>query len=536
MSTLIPITLADIAGVPVVPVKLSALNHDPSVNVSTADPLVIDKLGALVVEPPVVPNVNVAVTSIALVNPPVPVQVKLVASDILNALRPGVLVANTILLDPNATDRVRAPLDENVEQVRVYPFNENVPAVNVKIVELPNINKSPTKVVVPPGQLIVIPPSVLLLLLVKVPVLTKLKVVLVYVPGLLKVTLITFSVPAPKVKLEIALKLSVLNQLPVVIVGVDVPLINVRFTALVILPPVVPNTNVLFADITVVNPPVPVHVKLVTVAIANTVRVAVPISEIVPEPKLIDLVTAPLELNIPVVKVKLANASVPLVRVTVLAVAKVNAAPNVVVPNVLLIVKVVKVVFPLLVIVPVPTIVAVNVVNVPPLDSVKLFKFNVVVPIVNAVVPKLRILNQLPVVIVATDEPLISVKFGALVDVPPAVWPKLKFLVTDIIAVKPPVPVHVKLVAVDIVKFPTPGAVVDNTILPVPNAILRAVEPLDKNPPLAVNVKLAKFNVPAVKVVAPPVVNVNALPNVQVPPTPLKVIDAANATALVVIV
>ena len=49
--------------------------------------------------------------------------------------------------------------------------------------------------------------------------------------------------------------------------------------------------------------------------------------------------------------------------------------------------------FPLLVIVPVASIVAVNPVKVPPLLSVKLVRFNDVVGIVNAVVPKFNVLK-----------------------------------------------------------------------------------------------------------------------------------------------
>ena len=100
-----------------------------------------------------------------------------------------------------------------------------------------------------------------------------------------------------------------------------------------------------------------------------------------------------LELNIPVVKVKPANANVPLVNVTVEFVATVNAEPNVVTPDVLLIVNTVNVILPLLVMVPVPTIFAVKVLNVPPDESVSPFKFNVVVPGLNAVVPKFNVLK-----------------------------------------------------------------------------------------------------------------------------------------------
>ena len=87
-------------------------------------------------------------------------------------------------------------------------------------------------------------------------------------------------------------------------------------------------------------------------------------------------------------------------------------------------------VFALVVIVPVPTIVAVNAVYVPLLDNVNPFKFNVVVPGLNEVVPKSNVLNQLAVVSVATLAPVVNVKFGALDVVPPAVLPQVNVLVT----------------------------------------------------------------------------------------------------------
>ena len=63
-----------VAGVLVVPVKFNALNQLPVVIVGILAPLVSDKFGALVAVPPaVLPKLNVLVTDIALVNPPVPV-------------------------------------------------------------------------------------------------------------------------------------------------------------------------------------------------------------------------------------------------------------------------------------------------------------------------------------------------------------------------------------------------------------------------------------------------------------------------------
>lgn len=178
------------------------------------------------------------------------------------------------------------------------------------------------------------------------------------------------------------------------------------------------------------------------------------------------------ELNIPVVNVKLANANVPLVNVTVPVPYNANAAPNVVVPDVLLIINAPNVALPLLVIVPVLLIVAVKERNVPPFDNVNELKFIVVAGIENAVVPKSRLLNHDPVVNVGGKLiPVPNVKFGALALVPPAVLPKSNVRVKSVSPVNPPVPVHVNPVAVAInkpVELPLPSA-----ILLVPKLIER---------------------------------------------------------------
>lgn len=67
-----------------------------------------------------------------------------------------------------------------------------------------------------------------------------------------------------------------LNQLAVVNVATDAPVVNVKFGALAEVPPVVPHVKVFVALIaTTVNPPVPVYVKPVSVAMLNTVVAAV---------------------------------------------------------------------------------------------------------------------------------------------------------------------------------------------------------------------------------------------------------------------
>ena len=138
-------------------------------------------------------------------------------------------------------------------------------------------------------------------------------------------------------------------------------------------------------------------------------------------PNTTDLVVALLELKIPVVRSKPPRSRVPLVNVVVPVAINASAAPNVVVPDVLLIVNA-AIVLLLLVIVPVPTMVGVRVVYVPPDDNVNPFKFNAVVPGLNAVVPKLNVLNQPPVANVCTAVPVpVNVKLGAFVVEPPVI-------------------------------------------------------------------------------------------------------------------
>ena len=70
-----------------------------------------------------------------------------------------------------------------------------------------------------------------------------------------------------------------------------------------------------------------------------------------------------------------------------------------------------------------------------------MFKFNVVVAIVNATVPKVIVLNQLFVVKVCTAVPdPVNVNNGDIVAEPPVV-PNTNVLVTEASLTKPPVPV-----------------------------------------------------------------------------------------------
>jgi hypothetical protein len=278
-------------------------------------------------------------------------------------------------------------------------------------------------------------------------------------------------------------------------------------------------------------------VKPVTVAILKTVVVdVVCVKTILPEPNATARVFELFELNIPVDRLKPARSNVPEVNVIVLVAVKANAAPNVVVPVVLLIVIKANVVLPFDVIVPVPTIVGVKLVNVPPLDKVNPFKFNAVVPGLNAVVPKSSLLNQLAVVKVITDVPeSVSVKFGAIAEVPPVV-PKTTVLVTAAVVVKPPVPVQVNPVAVANDSTVCAAVGCTNTMLLAPNAIDLVAVPEDANIPV---VRSNPFNdkAPLVMVTVAVLTVVNALPKDQAPATPLKLIVAAlNEVPLVVIV
>jgi hypothetical protein len=128
--------------------------------------------------------------------------------------------------------------------------------------------------------------------------------------------------------------------------------------------------------------------------------------------------------------------------VTVPEVVVENAAANDVVLLTLAIVKFTIVVLPFEVIVPVPTKVIVIEVYVPVADNVNEFTLNEVIPGLNAVVPKSRVPNQPPVVIVITDAPLpVNLTLGdrALFACEPPV--QVSVLVILASAVKPPVPV-----------------------------------------------------------------------------------------------
>jgi len=146
------------------------------------------------------------------------------------------------------------------------------------------------------------------------------------------------------------------------------------------------------------------------------------------------------------------------------------------------------IVFPLPVSVPVSTIFKVTFVYEPLDDSVIVSTFIIVVDTLDEVVPKSRLLNQLPEPIVIPEAPLPNVKFGALVAVPPAVLPQLNDLVLPIAAtVNPPGPVYVNPVRVAIFSTVEAAVVFVKFILlalALPNCIERVLEPLELNEPI----------------------------------------------------
>lgn len=146
----------------VLPVKFTFLNQLPEVIISELPPALIVRLGALVIEPPVVPNTTVAVvTNILRVKLPVPVQVKLVATAIDKHV-PETLVRNTMFALPNKTERVLEFEEEKTPRVRVKLARSSVPCVRVNC---PAFSASASVTVIP-APLAVVVPSVLPLLVI----------------------------------------------------------------------------------------------------------------------------------------------------------------------------------------------------------------------------------------------------------------------------------------------------------------------------------------------------------------------------------
>jgi hypothetical protein len=113
------------------------------------------KLTPLAIVPAVEAHLNVLVISAAAVKPPVPVKVKPVAVAISRLTVPAVVIANTILPEPNAILRVLELLEANVPVVSVNPPRAKAPFVKVVAAVAPIVNALP-RVQPPPTPLNVI--------------------------------------------------------------------------------------------------------------------------------------------------------------------------------------------------------------------------------------------------------------------------------------------------------------------------------------------------------------------------------------------
>ena len=150
----------------------------------------------------------------------------------------------------------------------------------------------------------------------------------VYVPPEASVSVLTNMDVAAGVDVVLP-KFKELNQLPVVMVGIAAPVVNVKFGALVVAPPAVdPKLNVLVTPRSDTNPPVPAIVKFVASAILNTVVAAVVfVNVILLLLKLMDLVPVPVERKVPVLmEEEPSNTNEPAVNVIALVAPVVNEA------------------------------------------------------------------------------------------------------------------------------------------------------------------------------------------------------------------
>ena len=119
---------------------------------------------ALVVVPPVVPYVNILVTVIALLKPPVPVHVKLVTFAIDNTTCATDACVSTIEPTPNCILRVLAPVELNIPVDKSNPFKFNVPVVSVVVEDAAIVRADPNVVVIPLALMVKAPNVVLPLL------------------------------------------------------------------------------------------------------------------------------------------------------------------------------------------------------------------------------------------------------------------------------------------------------------------------------------------------------------------------------------
>jgi hypothetical protein len=164
---------------------------------------------------------------------------------------------------------------------------------------------------------------------VTVPVPLKVGTTAVYVPPVASVKLPEmFRVLAAFTAQVLPVKSMLLNQLFAVIVKVFPPAGTNKFGALDAEPPVVPKTSVAGSPWGLENPPVPVQVKPVAVAIASTVADVVLDRTMLPDPNAIDRVLVLDELKIPTVRLLLLSVMVPEVNVKVCATKQSVAEPD----------------------------------------------------------------------------------------------------------------------------------------------------------------------------------------------------------------
>ena len=235
----------------------------------------------MLAEPPVVPKVNVLVTLMVDWKPPVPdpyvpllVLVKLVAVAMLKFTRANVVVLNTILPVPNATDRVLVLLEAKVPVASVKLFSTRAPLVNVVVPVATKLNASLNVVV--PDTLLIVNAAIVLPLLIILPVPTMLRVSDANVPPDDNVrSPAMFSVATGRANAVVP-KLRFLIKLVVVMEMIATPApVNATLGALVASPAADPVVSVLVMEASVVNPPAPVQVNPVAVAMLNTTVAAV---------------------------------------------------------------------------------------------------------------------------------------------------------------------------------------------------------------------------------------------------------------------
>ena len=143
-----------------------------------------------------------------------------------------------------------------------------------------------------------------------------------------------------------------------------------------------------------------------------------------------------------------------------------------------------------------------------------------VLPVKSTVLNHDRSLN------VRVDEPDVIAKLGAI-DAEPLVVPNVNVLVTDASVTNPPVPLQVKFCVCAIATTVAPAVVVVNIILPVPNAMARAVIPVELKVPVD-KLNPLRFIAPALNVNTPVVVNEYAFPKFTVPDVQVNVGTALN--------